>query len=425
MKNKLENRLDKFYNQAWNIVKMLQKPQSEDVSSTNEYMQELNKMYEILKPIGKSQYISVPDISEFYDNLVNDNIQNLQYESLIDSLNNKILIEPYSYNFYFSIGRLYGFMTGFEIGTGSIYQFKDLPKEIKHSFSGLLDGTKKNKNFVMTKGVEDLQKRERFLHIKVESIGSNKAKENALFQLKSIINILKFVYSWQSSYFPEYIYSPFEFCVIDSKYRIPIVNPINKFDIPPPIIRAASFDSKVSELTVIVKKIDRNEIEKRILNALDIFGMIDASTPLHIRFMLCIISLEGLLLGEDNRDYLRWKLAEKVAFLLGDVSEWFEFAYNISDKNTITEDFKKEKLADSRIRLNNEVIKLYDKRSAFAHGGKGKEITFDDYRKACLILRLLVDKLLELRKEGITHLSKKNDKDAGYLDEYIAGVKYS
>ena len=50
--------------------------------------------------------------------------------------------------------------------------------------------------------------------------------------------------------------------------------------------------------------------------------MIDESTPLHIRFMLCMTALEGLLLSNPGEDYLRLEFAEKITFLIGDSEEW-------------------------------------------------------------------------------------------------------
>jgi hypothetical protein len=50
------------------------------------------------------------------------------------------------------------------------------------------------------------------------------------------------------------------------------------------------------------------DLEVRMLNAIEIFGMIDSSTPLHVRFMLCIISLERLLHSKGDKDYLTWNL---------------------------------------------------------------------------------------------------------------------
>ena len=45
-----------------------------------------------------------------------------------------------------------------------------------------------------------------------------------------------------------------------------------------------------------------SELDNRVLNAIDIFGLSDDATALEIR----------LLLSEGDKDYLGWKLSEKV-----------------------------------------------------------------------------------------------------------------
>lgn len=88
------------------------------------------------------------------------------------------------------------------------------------------------------------------------------------------------------------------------------------------ISRIDLFDQMVREITKMGINKHTSELEKRVLNAIDIFGLSDDATALEIRFLLSVIALEGLLLSEGDKDYLGWKLSEKVAFLVADTSEW-------------------------------------------------------------------------------------------------------
>ncbi len=68
----------------------------------------------------------------------------------------------------------------------------------------------------------------------------------------------------------------------------------------------------VREITKMGINKHTSELDKRVLNAIDIFGLSDDATALEIR----------LLLSEGDKDYLAWKHSEKVAFLVADTSEW-------------------------------------------------------------------------------------------------------
>lgn len=70
------------------------------------------------------------------------------------------------------------------------------------------------------------------------------------------------------------------------------------------ISRIDLFDQKVRDITKIGINKHTSELEKRVLNAIDIFGLSDDATALEIRFLLCVIALEGLLLSEGDKDFI-------------------------------------------------------------------------------------------------------------------------
>jgi predicted AlkP superfamily phosphohydrolase/phosphomutase len=89
------------------------------------------------------------------------------------------------------------------------------------------------------------------------------------------------------------------------------------------IITSESYDKMISDLNKLINKVETTEIEKRIINALDFFGMIENITSLRMKFLLVVFALEGLILSGDDKDYsIRKKLPEKIAFLILEPSNW-------------------------------------------------------------------------------------------------------
>ena len=311
-----EDRRIRFCSQAWNIVTKLQTVSVQD--NVEYYQQELNKLYKILT-ITEKDNISFEDLSEFI--IGSERVKDMQYDTLMNYLNEHIFIEPYSYDFYFRVGSLYNFTTCYEIRRGSVYQFKDLPIEIRQVYLRPLMHSSRN--------IEEIEKRhenKRFLHFKVKSIGSYKALEKAIQELKRSISILKLIYMRQTSYFVDPTFASYH--VIDSKHKIVITYQDTVIE-RNPIVKIPRLDNIICHLTNITKKDNRTELEHRIVNAIDIFGMIEENTPLQIRFLLCIISLEGLLLAKEDKDYLGSRIADKMAFLLGDSPEWLTANHNL------------------------------------------------------------------------------------------------
>ena len=56
------------------------------------------------------------------------------------------------------------------------------------------------------------------------------------------------------------------------------------------ISRIDLFDQKVREITKMGINKHTSELEKRVLNAIDIFGLSDDATALEIRFLPCVIA---------------------------------------------------------------------------------------------------------------------------------------
>jgi hypothetical protein len=116
----------------------------------------------------------------------------------VKDLEERFLTKPHDYDFYFRIGSgLSCFGTGYQVGKGKIYRFKDLPTAQNiRSFFPLIGSAKPS----TTEQTERRLENERFLHYRIKSIGTYRAREKAILELKRSISILKLIYKWQTSY---------------------------------------------------------------------------------------------------------------------------------------------------------------------------------------------------------------------------------
>jgi hypothetical protein len=258
------------------------------------------------------------------------------------------------------------------------------------------------------------------------------SSKKAALEVRRNINILKLVYdNAQDAPFDFGIESPFDYeYIVDGKrsgghyinrHRRTIFSRIDVFD------------QMVTDITNMRINKHTSEIEKGVLNAIDIFGLSDSATALEIRFLVCVTALEGLLLSKDDKDYLGWKLSEKVAFLVGDTREWIATFYNIPLKDrvtTLTDDYINQERVSARKALYRCMKKLYSKRSGFTHGNlesdKEKRITINDYDMISSILIEIIKKLTQLHKNGrIKHIASRSEEDKSSLDHHIEELRYS
>lgn len=267
----------------------------------------------------------------------------------------------------------------------------------------------------------------------MQSVGHYKAIEKAIVNAKRNVNILKLIYDTHGQLFDYDIQSPSDYLFQTEESIRPGGGYQHKRQ-EAFFYRIDALDKMVGDMTSIVNSSNPTELDKRILNVVDVFGLIDDLTPLHVRFLLCIVSLENLLL--DERDYLGWKLAEKISYLVGDTRAWFATYHKIGQediKQKLTDTFVKENIARTRIALDETIRDFYEKRSGFAHRGleskPTKRITVNDYYLASSILMWTVEKLLELRRNNvIDHITNNPNggrEDNTSLNYYLQKMKYT
>jgi hypothetical protein len=367
----------------------------------------LKNLYSILikNPKLKDNF-SYSDISNLFHYLFvrtgKHKLSDFSYYDIKDYVDKYVFCEPFQFDFYFRIRS--DFPSGFQIGNGYLYPYKDLEKDIQKKISNNWESEWKygyyEERFLDT--FEDYKKfreeNDSYMHVKLNSIGTDKATEKANLSMQRNLNIYKIIYSQFGHISSHSNITHFNNFYIGI-HKMGAVYGGKQIDRNITLFRIELFDNRIKEMNEIIDSINRSELEERIISVIDIMGMINDQIPLEMRYLLCIISLEKLLLYE--KDYLGWKLAERISFLLGLEDLWLLTFDNYNEIFT-NEELRKDVLPKAKFELNKKIKKLYDKRSSFAHSGKIQNmITPEDFRFAQRLVVWLVELLMNLRKIGI------------------------
>lgn len=342
-------------------------------------------------------------------------------QKLVD---NYIFQKPRDFEFYFEFGYSDDFPNGYQLGSGIFYSFDKLPKHTRDFILLNMPYEDERLQRPLLSDEDWIKQRKKDAHMKiiVKANGEYKAKEKAFSEIKRNYNIFKIIDGISEDMQDN---SPFHYSAYDTQQKIGWLNErhVSKFH----ITKWEFHDKQIKKINKIFNKKNPSELEQRILNAIDVYGLIESDTPLHVKFLLCIIGLESLLLGKDDRDYLGTKIAEKVTFLLSDVHWWLMKIYDITfdESDKITERFIKKHKTNSRLLLHKKIKEFYKKRSELAHEGLNlkKSITRNDYSWASNFLRWTVEILVE-KTDEYTHIAQKSKDDEKSLDLYFQKLKY-
>jgi hypothetical protein len=261
-----------------------------------------------------------------------------------------ILADPEDYTFYFRLGNARNFPEGFQIGTGRLYSFNGLSVDVqKRILSCVKKLETEDLGFPMLIQPFVNPENDWYMKIEVEAIpryGLRKAEEKAEIEVKQNLNLIKLFYE-----IPEYYQNQSPLSLYEKYYEMKNGTTSKShyrddhgytWSQPKPFSitfeRNSSFDIGIQNINSIITNKDKpTDLDRRILNVLDIIGMIDESTPLHIRFMLFMTALEGLLLSNPGEDYARLEFAEKITFLIGDSEEWLHMEKSRGKDSTCQE----------------------------------------------------------------------------------------
>ena len=331
---------------------------------------------------------------------------------------NKLLSKTLTYKFFFPVSELRDFPDGFELGYGKLLSFGKLPEKIKADISYEWKWKyEKDKEYSRTfEEYKERKENEKYLCLEVASIGHGKAILLATEKANKSLGILKVVYQAPLSILRECSF------LVEEKKTSGMVE--GGGFLWAKHVEIAFLDQMIDQINKVFLKKDLNELEFRIKSSIATHGIIEAPTPLETKFLLTVISIEGLLVSENEKDYIGWKLREKIALLLGDSYEWLACFLNKNPKD-ITEQEVKDKLVDSRRELERRIKDLYNKRSQLAHlTVEKKEITEEDLGFAEWIYFLILKRLLDLRMtRGIDCIDKTKSDHS--LNQYLDEIKYA
>ena len=261
------------------------------------------------------------------------------------------------------------------------------------------------------------------MKITVTALGSYQAQEKAFTQMNKNYNIYKII----NGIGDDHSRPPFYFFMHDCATNSMMLDEAEKIERS--IIKFPNSDEQVKKINKIFNKNNPTELEEKILTAMEVYGLIESNSSIRVKFFLCIAALETLLLGND-KELLGIKLAQRIAFLLADSPWWLKEQFNIPlDKmhTTINQKFIDEHLLESRLELHNKIKSFYNKRSRFAHAGKGKKhsesITEADYYWASNFVRWSVDSVINHSKK-YTHLAKSSNDDKKSFELFFEKLIY-
>ncbi len=112
-----------------------------------------------------------------------------------------------------------------------------------------------------------------------------------------------------------------------------------------------------------------NELQKRILRAIEFCGRANQEVNVEMGFLQCMLGIEALVQWDDTKSYLKPSITRQI-------SEAYCFLV--------------EKNYDKRIQAINDFNKLYKKRCGVAHGGNSA-IAEEDFFLAQLYLKKLIE----------------------------------
>ena len=295
---------------------------------------------------------------------------------------------PYKlYNHYFPLYNLRDPSNNIKMGYATIQRFENLPRQLRKQFLnhwelqyGVNNEYKDSKRWFIAE-----RKNCAFFQVEVKASDWSEAIDQSFGLAKASASILSFLYQ---GHFPIYDSQFVSGERIKGGYHASYGSSgeyyyrrsLEVFEYDP------TYETEIPKLTEILTE-PKSEIDRKIRNALLIFELQTAVIDERVRFVLLATCLESLLMGKSDRDYLRWRLAEKSAFL---------FPAN-------------------REAIYQRVKKAYDMRSGFIHGSN-EPITENDRSNLQTIVVSILRELIELESEGFNSMER--------IDEHVRKLKF-
>jgi hypothetical protein len=321
-------------------------------------------------------------------------LRNITAYEIVKQLKERLLT-PKAFDYYVPVYLLYELPKGMSVGYSEIVEFQDLPDNVKDYYDRLWElNYQKNKDFLTLAEAKKQKSESVFLHFSLLLSGKYKASQDAEKIAQDSLTIIGFACGGVN-------FNLIDFCsTIDANQEVHAEFE-GRYELPfESVIGSQRIIKCIHTLTDIFINPNANEIEIKIKNALRIYKLQQPLPHDPVKFLLLVTCFESLLMTKSDRDYILWRLAEKVTFILAD---------------TIKDVSMQE--------INSFIKEAYKKRSAFVHGSTNETITFSDTTRLDVFFYELVWTIIDnFLKQGYTQIQKARDKKS--IDEYIENKKF-
>jgi hypothetical protein len=336
------------------------------------------------------------DVDHVMDNAIHSKVDPNDVRAVTDRLNHSLLRKMH-YFFFYPLYNTFRFPDNYQIGFCQARDYDHLPESVKQTLRMSWEFSFRNNQGYFDKLEYYLENRKSslFLQTEVEASGKFKATEKAAGLVDRSLDVLRMVY--------EQDVTASEYCLdireLDWTGTGGYYHGSNDPMTWSSRTYAKRFDSVVPVLNEILTNRlhkDQGILQKKLRNAIRLYGVATSARYREVRFILLCSALEALVLTRDDRDYLGWKLAERIAFLIAK--------------------------PDDRQSISSYITYAYSKRSRIVHQDKDKEenVSDEDVRKLADVMLKTFWKLVELKKHGFTSLQKmSNEKSVIALIEKL------
>jgi len=282
------------------------------------YADKFGKLTRTILKIGKSkELLSYNDINDFYASTLGrkHSAGELSREKAIEAFN-VFLKDVVDWSCYLSLSGILGLPKGYVLGECAVVNFDDLPKSLKEEIA---DSWKHkfelNKGRLHGESFDSFQKREEketYLGCTVSTIGFDKALETARRIGTQAISIYKIVYEWELPQIRE---------IWASSKKLSGGTPEESVgQVSFPHFPTPNLEHYIEVLTKMVRAKTKCDIERNLILATEMRGLVQREMPNELKFLLAMMSMEAALSGGSGP--IAWKLRERIALLLGDDPNW-------------------------------------------------------------------------------------------------------
>jgi len=353
------------YERIWKFKGKENQNWEDRIFNTYSYLSKKHKTF--------SKMVTQDDYWDVINRLYHDELSSNQFKEKI--VRNLCKIETFV--FYFEIPRLYNFNKNISLGKCQCYSFSEIPKRVRNEFIdwailGLPDQSDEAKK-------DRIEYLSQFLVIKliVRGIGFDKALVDAQEEVEQNLNILRYIF--EEDIQPRLIIAEnYDRHIVDGPFgnwsqHIETNWALGRFE--------DYFEDEINFLSKIFKKKSSTDLEVRIKQAVNMFGVSLTISYLPLQLIALCSGLESLVVIKPRN------IGKQISSRISDILN--EENYN---------------------KTKNDLATLYKKRNTSIHIPTKEYISKDDVKLCLNYLKKSIKKITSLRNEGFTALDSNKSK---------------